>query len=70
MFTNADLSCELAISLLILKGLESEDHDLADVNPDTTVDIDDLIDELEDLSDSGPELDTVSVMSTPKPRLK
>lgn len=56
---------------IIFKGLESEgDHDLADVNPDTTVDIDDLFGELEDLSDSGPELDTVSVMSTPKPRLK
>ena len=30
-------------------------------------DIEDLIDELEDLSDSGPEMDTLSVTSTPKP---
>lgn len=53
------------------EGLESEgDHDLGDAHPDASVDIDDLIDELEDLSDSGPELDTVSVMSTPKPRLR
>lgn len=29
-----------------------------------------LFDELEDLSDSGPEVDTISVVSTPKPKLK
>ncbi|XP_071162779.1 phosphofurin acidic cluster sorting protein 2-like isoform X8 [Mytilus edulis] len=53
------------------EGLESEgDHGLEIANPDASVDIDELFDELEDLSDSGPELDTVSVMSTPKPRLK
>ncbi|XP_060068452.1 phosphofurin acidic cluster sorting protein 2-like [Ylistrum balloti] len=58
-------------------GLDSEaDHELCDpdVNPDPADadDIEDLIDELEDLSDSGaePELDTVSVVSTPKPRLR
>ena len=33
-------------------------------------DIEDLIDELEDLSDSGPEMDTMSVTSTPKPSLR
>lgn len=33
-------------------------------------DIEDLIDELEDLSDSGPEMDTLSVTSTPKPSLR
>lgn len=33
-------------------------------------DIEDLIDELEDLSDSGPEMDTLSVTSTPKPALR
>ncbi|XP_041353401.1 phosphofurin acidic cluster sorting protein 2-like isoform X1 [Gigantopelta aegis] len=50
--------------------LDSEaDHDLID--PDAApADIDDLFDELDDLSDSGPELDTLSVMSTPKPRLR
>ncbi|XP_070151486.1 phosphofurin acidic cluster sorting protein 2 isoform X4 [Polyergus mexicanus] len=32
--------------------------------------IEELFDELEDLSDSGPELDTMSVSSTPKPSLR
>ena len=32
--------------------------------------IEDLINELEDLSDSGPEVDTISVGSTPKPSLR
>ncbi|KAL3873158.1 hypothetical protein ACJMK2_036310 [Sinanodonta woodiana] len=53
--------------------LDSEaDHDLVD--PDTNPhEIDDLFDQLEDLSDSDPDLeaeDNVSVMSTPKPRLR
>ncbi|KAK7463324.1 hypothetical protein BaRGS_00038125, partial [Batillaria attramentaria] len=50
--------------------LDSEaDHDLND--PDNAPpDIDEMLDELEDLSDSGPEIDTISVMSTPKPRLR
>jgi len=49
--------------------LDSEaDHDLGD--PANPGDIDDLIEQLEDLSDSEPELDTISVMSTPKPRLR
>ena len=34
------------------------------------MEIDELFDELEDLSDSGPELDTMSVSSTPKPSLR
>lgn len=33
-------------------------------------DIEDWIDQLEDLSDSGPEMDTLSVTSTPKPSLR
>ncbi|XP_039283108.1 phosphofurin acidic cluster sorting protein 1 isoform X1 [Nilaparvata lugens] len=33
-------------------------------------DIEDLFEELEDLSDSGPELDTMSISSTPKPSLR
>ncbi|XP_076464543.1 phosphofurin acidic cluster sorting protein 1-like isoform X2 [Babylonia areolata] len=46
--------------------LDSEaDHDPND--PDNN---DEMLDELEDLSDSGPEVDTISVMSTPKPRLR
>ncbi|XP_064118330.1 phosphofurin acidic cluster sorting protein 2-like isoform X13 [Macrobrachium nipponense] len=32
--------------------------------------IEDLFDELEDLSDSGPEVDTISITSTPKPSLR
>lgn len=34
------------------------------------MEIEELFDELEDLSDSGPELDTMSVSSTPKPSLR
>lgn len=34
------------------------------------VDIEDLFEELEDLSDSGPEVDTMSISSTPKPSLR
>ncbi|KAL8613754.1 hypothetical protein ACOMHN_029611 [Nucella lapillus] len=50
--------------------LDSEaDHDMND--PDNNPpDIDAMLDELEDLSDSGPEVDTISIMSTPKPRLR
>ncbi|RZF43084.1 hypothetical protein LSTR_LSTR001262 [Laodelphax striatellus] len=33
-------------------------------------DIEDLFEELEDLSDSGPEIDTMSISSTPKPSLR
>lgn len=32
--------------------------------------IEDLFEELEDLSDSGPEIDTMSISSTPKPSLR
>ncbi|CAG5134860.1 unnamed protein product, partial [Candidula unifasciata] len=50
----------------VLTTLDSEaDHDQIP-NPQ---ELDDLFDELED-SDSGPELDTISVMSTPKPKLR
>jgi len=34
------------------------------------MEIEELFDELEDLSDSGPDLDTMSVSSTPKPSLR
>ena len=34
------------------------------------MEIEELFNELEDLSDSGPELDTMSVSSTPKPSLR
>lgn len=51
------------------EALDSEaDHELVD--PDHNQhDIEDLLD-FEDLSDSGPELDTLSVISTPKPQLR
>ena len=45
------------------------DHEMLG-DGENPADIDDLIEELEDLSDSEPELDTMSVMSTPKPRLR
>ncbi|XP_065942705.1 phosphofurin acidic cluster sorting protein 2 isoform X3 [Magallana gigas] len=48
-------------------------EEFPDTNQDPTDDIDDLIDELaESMSDSGQEMDpdTVSVISTPKPRLR
>lgn len=38
-----------------------------DVDP---TEIEDLFEELEDLSDSGPEIDTMSISSTPKPSLR
>ena len=50
--------------------LDSEaDHDMIDPE-NNPPDIDEMLDELDDLSDSGPEIDTISVMSTPKPRLR
>ncbi|GFR96922.1 phosphofurin acidic cluster sorting protein 2 [Elysia marginata] len=53
------------ISEDVLTTLDSEaDHDQIQ-----NQELDDLFDELED-SDSGPELDTMSVMSTPKPKLR
>ncbi|WAR18299.1 PACS1-like protein [Mya arenaria] len=49
-------------------AMNRADHELGDGgNPG---DIEDLIEQLEDLSDSEPEMDTMSVMSTPKPRLR
>ena len=33
-------------------------------------DLEDLFDELENLSESDPEMDTISVLSTPKPKLR
>lgn len=56
-----------------LQALDSEqdheemDQELVGQNPQ---DIDDLFAELEDLSDSGPEMDTMSISSTPKPSLR
>ncbi len=50
--------------------LDSEqDQELGDQDSHPQ-EIEDLFDELEDLSDSGPEMDTISVLSTPKPKLR
>lgn len=53
-----------------IQALDSEaDHELVD--PDHNPhDIEDLLVDFDDLSDSGPELDTLSVTSTPKPQLR
>ncbi|XP_018904006.1 phosphofurin acidic cluster sorting protein 2 isoform X2 [Bemisia tabaci] len=50
-------------------GRETISHKLSggDMDP---ADIEDLFEELEDLSDSGPEVDTMSITSTPKPSLR
>ncbi|CAB3384171.1 Hypothetical predicted protein [Cloeon dipterum] len=48
---------------------EEIDQKLSGGDMDPT-DIADLIDELEEMSDSGPEMDTMSISSTPKPSLR
>ncbi|KAJ4430626.1 hypothetical protein ANN_19215 [Periplaneta americana] len=56
-----------------LQGLDNDQEAIGqklsggDVDP---TEIEDLFEELEDLSDSGPELDTMSISSTPKPSLR
>ena len=47
-----------------------QDPDITAQDVANQQEIEDLFDELEDLSDSGPELDTISVLSTPKPKLR
>nr|KAF7439663.1 hypothetical protein H0235_002054 [Vespula pensylvanica] len=52
---------------------EDLDHDQEEIGQKLSggdMEIEELFDELEDLSDSGPELDTMSVSSTPKPSLR
>lgn len=53
--------------LRALKASSEQASQLQDVDPE---EIDDLLNELEDYSDYGPELDTTSVGSTPKPSLR
>lgn len=52
-------------------GPDQEDMDrkLSGGDMDPT-EIEDLFEELEDLSESGPEMDTLSISSTPKPSLR
>ncbi|XP_011695834.1 PREDICTED: phosphofurin acidic cluster sorting protein 2 isoform X1 [Wasmannia auropunctata] len=52
---------------------EELEHDQEEIGQKLSgghMEIEELFDELEDLSDSGPELDTMSVSSTPKPSLR
>ncbi|XP_029170950.1 phosphofurin acidic cluster sorting protein 2 isoform X2 [Nylanderia fulva] len=52
---------------------EELEHDQEEIGTKLSggdMEIEELFDELEDLSDSGPELDTMSVSSTPKPSLR
>uniref|UniRef100_A0ABD2VZS2 Phosphofurin acidic cluster sorting protein 2 n=1 Tax=Trichogramma kaykai TaxID=54128 RepID=A0ABD2VZS2_9HYME len=52
---------------------EELEHDQEEIGQKLTggeMEIEELFDELEDMSDSGPELDTMSVSSTPKPSLR
>ncbi|XP_042236143.1 phosphofurin acidic cluster sorting protein 1-like isoform X2 [Homarus americanus] len=56
------------------EALQAFDQD-QELDPRTAGEVDeaeieDLFDELEDLSDSGPEVDTISITSTPKPSLR
>lgn len=52
-------------------GTDQEDMDrkLSGGDMDPT-EIEDFFEELEDLSESGPEMDTMSISSTPKPSLR
>jgi len=53
--------------LRALKNNTEQDSQVNDVDPE---EIEDLLNELEDYSDYGPDLDTTSVGSTPKPSLR
>jgi hypothetical protein len=68
----SDFSMENLVTLdIVLQSLDPEEF--PDTNQDPNDEIEDLIDELaESMSDSGQEMDqdTVSVISTPKPRLR
>jgi hypothetical protein len=44
---------------------EGGEGDVANAN-----ELEELFDELEDLSESDPDMDTISVLSTPKPKLR
>lgn len=58
------------VLMLSLQVLDSEpDQELVDTDQNPQ-DIDDLFEELDNLSDSEPDLDTLSVISTPKPSLR
>ncbi|XP_033228222.1 phosphofurin acidic cluster sorting protein 2 isoform X3 [Belonocnema kinseyi] len=62
------------ISLLkrfrVSEELEHDQEEISQKLSGGGMEIDELFDELEDLSDSGPELDTMSISSTPKPSLR
>ncbi|XP_066589621.1 phosphofurin acidic cluster sorting protein 2 [Prorops nasuta] len=54
----------------VSEELENDQEEIGQKLSGGDMGIEELFDELEDLSDSGPELDTVSVSSTPKPSLR
>ncbi|KAK0164559.1 hypothetical protein PV328_003174 [Microctonus aethiopoides] len=54
----------------VSEELEHDQEEIGQKLSGGDMEIDELFDELEDLSDSGPELDTMSVSSTPKPSLR
>ncbi|XP_043480005.1 phosphofurin acidic cluster sorting protein 2 isoform X2 [Leptopilina heterotoma] len=62
------------ISLLkrfrVSEEMEHDQEEMGQKLSGERMEIDELFDELEDLSDSGPELDTMSISSTPKPSLR
>ncbi|XP_031785463.1 phosphofurin acidic cluster sorting protein 2 isoform X2 [Nasonia vitripennis] len=54
----------------VSEELEHDQEEISQKISGGEMEIEELFDELEDLSDSGPELDTMSVSSTPKPSLR
>ncbi|KAL6439994.1 hypothetical protein ACFW04_002977 [Cataglyphis niger] len=54
----------------VSEELEHDQEEIGQKLSGGDMEIEELFDELEDLSDSGPELDTMSVSSTPKPSLR
>ncbi|XP_076165314.1 phosphofurin acidic cluster sorting protein KrT95D isoform X3 [Ptiloglossa arizonensis] len=54
----------------VSEDLDQDQEEIGQKLSGGDMEIEELFDELEDLSDSGPELDTMSVSSTPKPSLR
>ncbi|XP_076749461.1 phosphofurin acidic cluster sorting protein KrT95D isoform X2 [Xylocopa sonorina] len=54
----------------VSEDLDQDQEEIGQKLSGAEMEIEELFDELEDLSDSGPELDTMSVSSTPKPSLR
>ncbi|XP_076638104.1 phosphofurin acidic cluster sorting protein KrT95D isoform X2 [Colletes latitarsis] len=54
----------------VSEDLDQDQEEIGQKLSGGDMEIEELFDELEDLSDSGPELDTMSISSTPKPSLR